>query len=189
VILDVGCGKGNTVKTLLLLNRTVFTASYKIGLDIFLPYLFSAKKIYDDVLRCDIRYLPIKDSSCDIVIANQVIEHLDKNDGFKLMQSLERVSREIILITTPVGYNPKQDLEDNNPWQVHKSTWHPDDFKKHGYKVNGYSGACFLLSERGRYKIKSVSPFLFVLSLITQFITRKLVIASYQMLCIKQKLE
>jgi len=36
------------------------------------------------------------------------------------------------IITVPVSYNPKQRLEDDNPWQAHKSAWHPDEFKIRG---------------------------------------------------------
>ena len=188
VTLDVGCGKGNLMRSLLNLNRPKFQDSNTVGLDIFLPYLLRARGIYNDVVQCDVRFLPIKDASCDIIIANQIIEHLKKNDGFKLIKALEKILRETIIITLPVSYNPKKHLEDDNPWQAHLSSWHPDEFKERGFKVYGYSGARFLRGERGLFKIKSkiITPFLFVLSLFTQLITYKLVTASYQMLCIKR---
>jgi hypothetical protein len=128
-----------------------------------------------------------RDASCDIVLASQIIEHLSKNDGLTLIKDLERISRGKIIITVPVGYNPKQHLEDDNPWQAHKSAWHPDEFKIRGFKVYGYDGARFLRGERGEFKIKSkmLMPFLFAISLLTQLVTRKFVSASYQMLCIK----
>lgn len=191
VILDVGCGKGDFMKSLLNLDNPLFTDSYTVGLDIFFPYLFSAKEVYNDVLRCDVRFLPFKEVSCDMIIATETIEHLEKKDGLTLMKEFERISRETIIITAPVGYNPKQNLEDDNPWQVHKSTWHPYEFKKRGFKVYGCNGAHFLRGERGEFKIKSKAfvPFLFALSLLTQFFTQKLVTASYQMLCIKKELK
>lgn len=190
VILDVGCGKGDFfLRTLLNVDTSLFKISYTVGSDIFLTYLFKAKAIYNDVLRCNVRFLPLRDASCDLVIASQIIEHLKKNDGLTLVKDLERISAEAIIITTPVCYNPKQHLEDNNPWQMHQSTWHPDEFKKRGFKVYGYAGARFLRGERGEFKIKSkiIEPFLFIISLLTQFIVQKLVTASYQMLCIKWK--
>ena len=190
VFLDVGCGKGNLMRSLLNLDKSKFSDSYKVGLDIFLPYLFRARGIYNDVIRCDLRFLPIKDATCDVVIANQVIEHLEKKDGFKLVNDLEKISRETIIITIPVGYNPKHHLEDGNPWQAHRSSWHPEEFKWRGFKVYGYSGARFLKDERSEFKTKLriMVPFLFALSLFTQAITYKLVTASYQMLCIKKKI-
>jgi len=187
ILLDVGCGKGNLAKSLVNVDKPVLAVSYTLGIDIFLPSLLIAKKVYDDVLRCDIRFLPFRDASCDIVLASQIIEHLSKNDGLTLIKDLERISKGKIIITVPVGYNPKRHLEDDDPWQIHKSAWHPDEFKTRGFKVYGYAGARFLLGERGEFKIKSrmFAPFLFAMILLTQLITRKFVTASYQMLCIK----
>jgi len=160
-----------------------------IGLDVFLPYLFRAKGVYNDVVRCDVRFLPFKESSCDMIMANQIMEHLAKNDALRLVKDLEKVARGTIIITVPVGYSPKNHLEDSNPWQAHKSSWHPDEFKKRGFEVYGYRGARFLRGERSEFKIKSriTVPFLIMLSLLTQPITYKFVTASYQIICFKKK--
>lgn len=155
VILDVGCGKGGLMKSLLDADKQVATVSSTVGLDIFLPSLLTAKKVYDNVLRCDVRFLPFRDVSFDIVIASQIIEHLTKDDGLRLLTNLERVSKEMVIITVPVGYNSKQHLEDENPWQIHQSAWNPDEFKTRGYTVYGYAGARFLLGEKGEFKVKS----------------------------------
>ena len=187
IFLDVGCGIGNFAKPLINENKSVFAVSYAIGVDIFLPSLLIAKKVYDDVVRCDIRFLPFRHASCDIVLVSQTIEHLEKNDGLSLIKDLEKISKSTLIITVPVGYNPKQHLEDDNPWQLHKSAWYPDEFKACGFKVYGYAGARFLFGERGEYKLKSriLWPLFFTLSLLTQCITRWFVTASYQMLCVK----
>jgi len=128
-----------------------------------------------------------RDASCDIVLASQIIEHFSRSFINVKPSFFDRISRGKIIITVPVGYNPKQHLEDDNPWQAHKSAWHPDEFKIRGFKVYGYDGARFLRGERGEFKIKSkmLMPFLFAISLLTQLVTRKFVSASYQMLCIK----
>jgi ubiquinone/menaquinone biosynthesis C-methylase UbiE len=187
VILDVGCGKGEFTKSLFNLDKSSIIFPYTIGLDIFIPSLLIAKKICDDVVRCDIKFLPIRAESCNIVLASQVIEHLTKNEGLNLMKDLERVSKEAIIITVPVGQNSKQHLEDNNPWQTHRSAWYPDEFKARGFKVYGYAGARFLFRERGEYKLKSriLWPIFYALSLLTQCVTRWFVTASYKILCIK----
>ncbi|HEY0089560.1 MAG TPA: methyltransferase domain-containing protein [Candidatus Lokiarchaeia archaeon] len=189
VIIDIGCGKGNIIKSLFNINNLMLTHSYSIGLDIFIPSLLTARKIYDDVVRCDVKCLPLRDASGDIVLATQILEHLKKNDGFDLIRDIEKISREIIIISLPVGDNPKQHLEDDNLWQAHLSSWHPDEFKAMGFKVYGYEGARFFRSERGSFKMKSkiILPYLFILSLFTQLFTYRLVTVSYQMVCIKIK--
>lgn len=174
-LFDIGCGKGELLKSLLDADRISPHANYTIGFDIFTPSLKVAKKVHDDVIKCDIRSLPLRTKSCDIVMASQIIEHLTKNEGLKLLTNLKRVSKGTIIITVPVGHNPKQFLEDNNPWQTHKSAWHPDEFRARGFKVCGYAGARFLLDERGEYSVKSriLEPLFFGLTLFTQLITTR----------------
>jgi len=186
VILDIGCGKGSLMKSLLDANKQIVT-SFTVGLDIFLPSLLIAKKVYDNVLRCDVKFLPFRKATFDIVISTQVIEHLTKDIGLRLLKDIERISKEMVILTIPVDYNEKQHLEDENPWQIHRSAWHPDEFKMCGFSVYGYAGPRFLLGEKCELKVKSkiLEPFLFILRFLTQFITRKCVTASYQMLCIK----
>ncbi|MDI6847756.1 MAG: methyltransferase domain-containing protein [Candidatus Bathyarchaeia archaeon] len=145
-ILDVGCGKGEFMRSLQKIGKPLMVTFQTIGLDIFLPYLLKTKKEYNEVILCDARFLPIADDSCDVVIASQIIEHLEKKEGLKLIVDLERISKGIVAITVPVGYSPKQHLEDNNPWQQHKSGWHPDEFKKRGFKVYGYGGLVSFLA-------------------------------------------
>jgi SAM-dependent methyltransferase len=187
IFLDVGCGKGDLTRSIFSLNKPSPKVPYAIGLDIFIPSLLAAKRVYDNVLRCDIRFLPFRAESCDIVLASQVIEHLTKPDGVNLMKGLESVSKGTIIITVPVGHNPKEHIEDYNPWQTHRSAWYPDEFKRHGFRVYGYAGARFLFGERGKYMLKAriFWPLFYTLSLLTQCVTRWLVTASYQMLCIK----
>jgi SAM-dependent methyltransferase len=186
VLLDIGCGKGNFMKALNE-DMTEINFSSKIGVDVFLPSLLKAKKVYDNVVQADVRFLPFKDSSFDIVMANQIIEHLTKADGLQLLNDAERLSTEMLIITVPVGFNPKSHIEDDNPWQIHQSAWHPDEFKDRAFTVYGYAGARFLLAEKGEFKLKSkaLELFLFMLARFTQLITRRLVTASFEMACIK----
>ena len=91
--LDIGCGKG---KWGYLLKTSHKPPSYIVGDDIDLNNLRYAKKhkIYDDVVLLDGRHLPFRDDSFDIVLAIEVIEHMEKIEGQKLLDEAERVSRE-----------------------------------------------------------------------------------------------
>ena len=78
----------------------------------------------------------LHDKSVDSVFLLDVIEHLDKDVGFKVISEIERVTRRQAVIFTPLGFMP-QHVEDGQPdaWglaggemQEHKSGWLPEDF-------------------------------------------------------------
>ena len=124
-VLDVGCGRGVSYRY----------AKRIVGVDIHLPSLKKARKICEDVVHADARHpLPFKGGSFDTVVAVEVIEHLTKPDGHKLLSEMERVSRHKIILSTPNRYFPWKQREER---QQHKSHWKPSDFKKLGYKVRG----------------------------------------------------
>lgn len=66
----------------------------------------------------------------DLVYCLDVIEHMEKEDGLRLLAELERVAVRRILLFTPNGFRP-QDSDD--PWQVHRSGWTADELRGLGY--------------------------------------------------------
>lgn len=83
------------------------------------------------------------EKSFDVVMACEVIEHLEFADGPKLLAALEKVAKKIVILTTPHGFQ-KQDPNDpanaNEPWinnkyQLHLSGWCHTDLEKLGYTV------------------------------------------------------
>jgi len=129
-LLDIGCGKCSQVKYL--------QSNYSIGVDIFRNYVYESKrkKIHSQYIIGDIRELNFKPKSIDVVIAIEVIEHLEKHDGYTLLQKMENWAKEKIIISTPNGVWV-QDEYDNNPYQKHKSVWQVKDLEKLGFKVYG----------------------------------------------------
>jgi hypothetical protein len=78
----------------------------------------------------------LPDNSVDSVFLLDVIEHLEKDVGYKLLSEIERVCRQQALVFTPYGFMP-QHMEPGelDGWglggakmQEHKSGWLPDDF-------------------------------------------------------------
>ena len=78
----------------------------------------------------------LKDKSIDSLYLIDVIEHLPKKDGEKLLKMTERVVRKQIVIFTPLGF-VKQEVIDGGKdawglsgaeYQEHKSGWMPEDF-------------------------------------------------------------
>jgi hypothetical protein len=77
------------------------------------------------------------DKSVDTVFALDFIEHLEKEDGRRLLSETQRVARRQVVIFTPYGFFP-QTYDDPNKsdrwgmdggyWQTHRSGWDFDDF-------------------------------------------------------------
>jgi ubiquinone/menaquinone biosynthesis C-methylase UbiE len=159
-ILDIGCGKGVPMK---FINRA--RNFYTVGLDIFKPYLIKAKKnnTHDDYVLCDVRYMPVRDKSFDVVLCIEVLEHLNKEEGINLLRAMEKVARRQVILTTPVS-RYEQHAYDNNPYQEHRYVWSVDEIERLGYNVRG-AGLKGIPGESGlAHKIPSfLKPILHVL--------------------------
>lgn len=132
-ILDVASGLGPWG----FLVRTRFNGKpIIIAVDIWLPYIerVNTVQIYDEIVRADVRKLPFKEGSFEVVIACEVLEHMPKQEGISFLYELERVTRGLLIITTPLGFM-FQDAINDNQFEKHVSAWQPDDFKKRGYSV------------------------------------------------------
>jgi SAM-dependent methyltransferase len=154
-ILDVACGQGNPMK----LIKKRMQVTYCVGVDIFKPYLDHCRreKIFDKVILQDIRNLNFPDKSFDIVLLDQIVEHLTEKEAWKLIEKAEKIARRQVIIATPIGhcFHP---AVDNNKYQIHKSAYYPKDFTKHGYKTIRY-GWKSLLDEHKHgiaYKIRNI---------------------------------
>ena len=117
----------------------------RVYTDIFLPHLKESKRkgTHDEYILCDARYLPFKRKSFDIVLCLEVIEHLLKEDGIRLLANLEEIARRQIILSTPVG--EKIVTEPNKVKELswcHFSSWCPAEFHKLGYKVRGEGFPC-----------------------------------------------
>jgi len=80
-----------------------------------------------------VRIFPPK--SVDTVFLVDVIEHLEKSEALELLGRTEALARKQIVLFTPLGFLPQEDLDgkdawglDGGAWQEHKSGWAPEDF-------------------------------------------------------------
>jgi SAM-dependent methyltransferase len=140
-VLDVGCGRG----MLGCLLRIYREPTRLIAVDIFRPYLDFVEKlgVYDSVLQLDLSKskLPFEEKEFDIVLCLEVIEHLKKEEGLRLLSDLERVSKRVIVSTPGVFFNQRP--FDGNVNQAHLSHYHVKDFEDRGYRVYGSGSMLF----------------------------------------------
>jgi len=134
--LDFGCGRGRCGHLL----RTF--SAFLCGIDLFTPSLTTAQNTstYDALIRADLSSsLPFKDRVFDLAVGFEVLEHLSKDDGMTLLSEIERVTRTIIILSTPNIWKQKLDVaeHDRNAFMKHKSIWSVAELKKRGYEVHG----------------------------------------------------
>jgi ubiquinone/menaquinone biosynthesis C-methylase UbiE len=139
LVLDVGCGKGGFGAIIRTVPEKNLNPSI-IGADLELSMLKKAKSFYNEVVLCSADYLPFKDRVFDAVFSIEVIEHLNEAQGHKHVAEIERVSKNLVVITTPSHFFPQDKVE--GPPRVrelmkHKSYWSASYFRKRGYVVQG----------------------------------------------------
>ena len=146
-VLDIGCGRG-IVGALIRIYRE---PERIIGVDAFEPYISFCRETgqYTDLLNLDVRKtsLPFNEGEFDLATALEVIEHLPRADGVRLLDELERVSK-MVVVSTPNRYF-RQSSYDDNPFQQHLSRWTVRDFVRRGYSVYGAGGFLFFGRELG----------------------------------------
>ncbi|MFB0522645.1 MAG: class I SAM-dependent methyltransferase [Candidatus Bathyarchaeia archaeon] len=132
-ILDVACGFGSWGYQIRILKEG---SPFLLGLDVWKPYILRTRKakIYDEIVVADARFLPFKNNVFDIVIACEVLEHLNRKDGLRLVQQIERVCRTKAIASTPLGFKRQAEIA-GNPHQKHLLGWQADDLTRLGYKT------------------------------------------------------
>lgn len=134
-ILDCGIGFGEMALRLRTHYRFKGTP-FVVGLDLHEPYVrvHSTLGLYDKVHNCSVTSIPYTDDFFDIVLAIELIEHLSNEEGLKMLNEVERVSKGQVIITTPHGFTATKERW-GNPHMEHVSGWHPMDFTDRGYSV------------------------------------------------------
>lgn len=132
-ILDVACG--------LSLKSKFIPAKIRVGVDIFEKYF---EHIEADVpfvvIKYDVRklheiFLP---KSFDLVIALDIIEHLEKEESLDMIKQCEKIARKAVILETPSGYIP-QNLDilgyGGHEYQTHRCGFEKEELEKMGYNV------------------------------------------------------
>ena len=104
--------------------RHYFPSDEVVNVDIWKPYLLGW---HGHRILADVRFLPIREKSFDMVVSVDLLEHIPKEDGKKLIEQVEKIARKNILLTTPVYFFEQSPL-DGNPYQKHLSLYEKLDF-------------------------------------------------------------
>ena len=179
-LLDVGCGESSPI-------RSFSKQIYCVGVDAHKLSIEKSKKqgIHNQYFCMDILNLNkrFKEKSFDCVLASDVIEHFEKEEGLKLIKAMEKIAKRKVIIFTPNGFLPQQEYGGNR-LQEHKSGWTVIEMEKLGYKVIGINGWKAL---RDKLSLLKYRPYYFwlIVSDITQLFTRNHPSYAFQLLCVK----
>jgi SAM-dependent methyltransferase len=146
-VLDVGCGISPSLREL--------GVARSVGAEAYAPSAAEARRrnLHDEIVECDVRHLSqnFKPKQFDACIAMDVIEHLTKADGLKLVADMEKLARKRVIFFTPSGFL-KQGHTDSDDLQQHLSGWEPAEMEQLGYQVIGLLGPKSLRGEYHRLK-------------------------------------
>lgn len=148
-ILDLGCGEGSLMQFLSKGKNWQIT-----GIDIYQKAIKTARKrnVYSKLIQGDL-LKTIRNNNLrtkyDVVFLSQVIEHVTRSQGEKILDEIEKLAKKRIVLGTPRGFmDQPHEFLDGNPHQVHKSGWSISDFTSRGYEVYGV-GFWLIWSYRG----------------------------------------
>lgn len=113
---------------------------YLIGYEKYDPYCdhLEALGLHDEIVRGDATQVKIRET--DISILQQFVEHLEKMEALDLLERIEAKTRELILISTPLGFSSSDPGRHGNPGSEHKSWWYIPELQDMGYQTHYIPG-------------------------------------------------
>jgi SAM-dependent methyltransferase len=180
-LLDVGCGANSPIK------RFSGKLQYSVGVDIFEPSVIVSQgaNIHTEYRVMDTLQIGshFQERSFDCVLASDLIEHLSKEDGLRLIAMMEKIARKKVIIFTPNGFLPQSEYGGNR-FQVHLSGWGVEEMRCMGYRVIGVGGWRSLRDECA-YVVRRPTLFWERVSLLTQPVIKNYPEYAFQILCVK----
>ena len=150
-LLDVGCGNNSPI---LRFGRR---PAYSVGIDLHRPWLHEsrAKGIHDEYVEANVLDLAARfeRGQFEVVLACDVLEHLDPGDGANLLAMMETVASQRVVVLTPNGFVPQGETW-GNPLQVHRAGWTAEALERLGYEVAGLNGMRLFRGERGAARLR-----------------------------------
>ncbi|HUW62588.1 MAG TPA: tetratricopeptide repeat protein [Candidatus Bathyarchaeia archaeon] len=149
-VLDVGCGFGLwgflCREYLDAWHGRISRSEWEVridGIEVFEPYIQALQRaVYSNILVEDIREAVKHIDEYDLIIAGDVIEHLDKPDGEAVVEALYDKARKALLINIPLDDGWDHPEAHGNPAELHRSQWNPDDLVQYPGEFTRFSLPC-----------------------------------------------
>lgn len=150
-VLDVGCGFGTwgflCREHLDVFNGRVWPKDWKIRIDaieLFEPYIQAHQRaLYNDIRIADIREASKDCGHYDLIIAGDVIEHLEKEEGEAVLERLYLQADKALLVNIPLGPGWMNHPEQyDNPGELHRSMWEDWEFAPYNPQIVNLPHAC-----------------------------------------------
>lgn len=149
-ILDIGCGFGLwgflCREYLDVWNERVQPEEWQVridGVELFGPYIQAHQRaLYNNIIIKDVREALAELGEYELVIAGDVIEHMDKPEGEWVIEQLYDKATRAMLINIPLGGNWDHEERHGNPGELHRSQWSTDDFTPYPYIFKQYELPC-----------------------------------------------
>ena len=149
-VFDVGMGRGEYGKQLKGIKPDV----YMTGLEIFEGYVvddWGFSNLYDKVHIADMRDFDYAQVKAELVIAGDVIEHVIKEEGIKVIEKLKAYFNWVLIVVPIVDFPQGPENKYGNVHEEHKHQWKPDEMvEATGLKYIGPVGVCGLFEMRSK---------------------------------------
>jgi len=134
-VLDVGCGFGLwgflCREYLDVWHERLRPEDWRVridGIELFEPYIQAHQRaLYSSIEIADIREVAPTLDRYDLIIAGDVIEHLEKREGEEVLEHLYEKARKALLVNLPLGEGWDHPIAHGNPGELHRSQWAKED--------------------------------------------------------------
>lgn len=166
-VLDLGCGFGHWGHLL----RTHYHSddpalrARVTGVDIHDGNIAFCRStgVYDELVAGDaVEFIASCDAaSFDTIIATELIEHLPKQVGLRLLEEVIRVAAQVAVLSTPnwAYLRPgAMTMTGFNEHEHHVSSWTASEFRRRGFTVRGVGHKVGMLPVRGINRVLHTFP-------------------------------
>jgi tetratricopeptide (TPR) repeat protein len=106
------------------------------AIEVFPKYIMPHQKfIYDEIHIGKIEEIVDRLDAFDLYIFGDVLEHLEKDVGIRVLETACRKTNKGVLINIPLGGGWCREAPDENVYEAHLSAWELEDFAPHWPKV------------------------------------------------------